>query len=149
MNKEKLREDLKTSMKKRDNMRMEVIRGILTAFTNELVAKGLRPDEEISAEDADKVLLRLAKQRKDSIEQFEKGGRPELAEKEKQELTILEEYLPEQMSDEEIQKVAEKKKAELGITEPAKKGMLMGAIMKELGSKADGSKVKKAVDELF
>lgn len=128
---------------------MEVIRGILTAFTNELVAKGLRPDEEISAEDADKVLLRLAKQRKDSIEQFEKGGRPELAEKEKQELTILEEYLPEQMSDEEIQKVAEKKKAELGITEPAKKGMLMGAIMKELGSKADGSKVKKAVDELF
>jgi uncharacterized protein YqeY len=149
MNKEQIRKDLTKSMKAKDALRTEVIRAILTAFTNQLVAQGERPDEEISEESADKVLFQLAKQRKDAIEQYKNGGRKELAEKEEKELEIIKEYLPEQMSKSEVKKAVKAKKEALGIEDPAKKGILLGAIMKELGSKADGAMVKEAVDQSF
>src|SRR4051812_22055906 len=91
------------AMRAKDATRLSVIRGLMSAFTNELVAKGKKPDEALSDDDALAVISRAVKQRKDSIEQFKKGGRPELAESEKEELAILEKYLPAQMSAEEIE----------------------------------------------
>ena len=133
----------------RDAVRLSVLRGVLTAFTNELVAKGKKPQDTLADEDCVNIIRRLSKQRKDSIEQFEKGGRADLAESEKTELAILEEYLPKMMSKEEIKKVVEAKKAELGISDKTKIGMFTGAIMKELKGKADGADVKEIIDSLF
>jgi len=95
------------------------------------------------------VVKRGVKQRKDSIEQFRKGGREDLATNEEAELKILEAFLPASLGREEIKKVAEKKKAELNVTEKAKAGVLVGAVMKELKGKADGADVKTVVDSLF
>lgn len=148
-----LQNDIKTktveAMKAKDVVRVTVLRGLSAAFVNELVAKKRKPDEELNDEDAMAVVSKEARKRKDSIEQFEKGGRNDLAETEKAELTILETFLPEQMSEVEIMDFVKKKQAELGATDPAKKGQFMGAIMKDLKGKADGQLVKKAIDSLF
>ncbi len=90
------------AMKAKDTVKVTTLRGVMAAFTNELVAKGQKPQEEIKDEDAIVVIKRLVKQRKDSIEQFEKGGRPELAAAERAELAILETYLPATMPKDEI-----------------------------------------------
>lgn len=137
------------AMKAKDESRVLVMRGISTAFTNELVATKRTPQDMLTDEEALAVITRLSKQRKESIKQFIDGGRPELAESEEKELVILTEFLPEMMPFEEVQKLAEAKKAELGITDASKKGMLVGALMKDLKGKADGADVKNAVDQLF
>jgi len=136
-------------MVEKDTVRLEVLRGLLNAFTNELVVQKKKPIEILPDEDALKVIKKQAKQRKDSIEQFEKGERDDLAQKEKAELSILEEYLPEEMGEDEIKKIALAKKQELGIEDKQKAGILMGAIMKELKGKADGEVVKRVIDSLF
>lgn len=142
---QKIRSDMTAAMKARDPLRVDTLRGALAAFTNELVAKGRKPTEELADNDAVTVLKRLAKQRKDSAEQFEKGGRAELAEKESKELKIIEEYLPQMASREEIQKVVEAKKTELGVTDASGAGKLTGAVMKEFAGRADGNDVKAVV----
>jgi uncharacterized protein YqeY len=144
---EKLKEEMKSALRGRETVRLSVLRGILSAFTNELVAKKRKPDEEIEDELALEVISRQAKQRKDSIEQFRKGGRVDLAEEEEAELKIIEEYLPKQMSEEEVKKIALKKKEEMG--DKVEMGKLMGALMQELKGKADGGVVKKVVDEIL
>lgn len=146
---ETIKENIKTAMKAKDEVRLSVMRGLSTAFTNELVATKRPPTEMLTDEEAIAVITRVAKQRKESIAQFNAGGRPELAEAEEKELAILQEFLPTMMSVGEIQKLAEAKKAEMGITDPSKKGMLVGALMKDLKGKADGGDVKNVVDELF
>jgi len=137
------------AMKARDSLRVDTLRGALSAFTNELVAKGRKPTEELADNDAVTVLRRLAKQRKEATEVYEKGGRKELAEKESKELKIIEEYLPQMAGREEIQKVAEAKKAELGVTDASGAGKLTGAIMKEFAGRADGNDVKEIVFSLL
>jgi len=144
-----IREDLKNAMRAKDDVRVQTLRGALAAFTNELVAKGKKPTDEVDDDMALAVMKRLGKQRKDSIEQFTKGNRPELAEKEAQELKIIEAYLPQMASREEIEKVAEAKKAEMGITDAAGAGKLMGAVIKALGGNADGAVVKDVVAKLL
>lgn len=148
-----LQTDLKTQLKEammaKDAVRLTVIRGIMSAITNELVATGKTPQSEMDDEGVLSLIRRGVKQRKDSIEQFTAGGRPELAESEQAELSILEAYLPQMMSRDEILPLAEAKKAELGITDKAKLGMLTGALMKDLKGKADGGDVKVVVESLF
>ena len=144
-----IKNEIKEAMLKKERVRLEVLRGLQAAFTNELVATKRKPDEELSDDEALQVIGRLAKQRKDSIEQFSKGGREDLVKTEEEELKVLEGYLPEMMSKEEIEKIAKAKKEELGITDKSKAGMLMGALMKELKGKADGGDVKEVVDSLF
>jgi len=144
-----IKEEIKEAMKAKEATRLSVLRGLVTAFTNELVAQKRIPGEELSDEDALAVIKRSAKQRKDSIEQFTKGGRPELAQAEEAELKVLEGYLPKMMSKEEILKIAETKKEELSINDKSKMGMLVGAVMKELAGRADGSDVKDVVNELL
>jgi uncharacterized protein YqeY len=144
-----IKEQMKEAMKAKDSVRLTVLRGALSSFTNELVAKGKTPQDELGDEDTLAVIKRLAKQRKDSIDQFEKGGRQDLADAEKAELEILEAYLPEMMGQDAIRPLAEAKKAEMGIDDSSKRGMLMGALMKDLAGKADGGDVKTVVDSLF
>jgi uncharacterized protein YqeY len=148
-----IQEDIKAKIKEamlaRDSVRLEVYRGMKAAFTNELIAKGRKPQEELGDEEAMAVITRMSKQRKDSIEQYTAGGRPDLADEEKAQLAIIETFLPELMSREEVDKIVLAKQAELGITDPAKKGMLMAGVMKDLKGKADGMVVKEAVDALF
>ena len=126
-----IREDMETAMRARDDLRVQTLRGALAAFTNELVAKSMKPTDEVTDAMAAAVLKRLAKQRKDSAEQFAKGGRQELADKESAELEIIESYLPRGVSLEEIEKVAKAKMAELGVSDAAGLGKLTGAVMKE------------------
>jgi uncharacterized protein YqeY len=146
---EQITGELKTAMKEKDTVKLTVLRGLKSAFTNELVASGKTPQDEVSDELAMSAIKKASKQRKDAIEQFEKGGRPELAEDEKKELKIIESYLPEMMSEEAVKEVVLKKKEELGISDKSGMGQLMGAVIKETGGQADGAVVKKFVDEVL
>jgi len=136
-------------MKAKEAVRLRVVRGLLTAFMNELVATGRTPQDLLTDDEVMAVIKRAAKQRKESITQYEAAARPELAAPEKEELVVLENYLPQMMSIEEITPVVVAKKAELGIDDKSKMGMLVGAVMKELGGKADGGDVKTAVEAQF
>lgn len=149
MTQSELKEQLKDAMRAKDATRLAVIRGLMSAITNESVAKGKGPDGVLTEEEMLTVIMRAAKQRKDSIEQFEKGGRPELAENEKAELAILQTMLPAQMSREEIETAAKAKAAEMGVTEKSGANQFMGALMKDLKGKADGTLVKEIVDSMF
>lgn len=129
----------------KESIKVEVLRSLVAAFVNELVAKRRKPNEELSDEDALSVIRRQAKQRKESIEQFRMAGREDLAKSEETELGYLETYLPQMMSREDIRAVVEKKKQELGITDKSGMGKLMGSVMQELKGKADGNDVKEVV----
>ncbi len=144
-----IRSHMTAAMKARDALRVETLRGALAAFTNELVAKGRKPTEELSDDEAITVLKRLGKQRKEAAEQYEKGGRTELASKELGELKIIEEFLPQMASREEIEKVAKAKIAELGVTDASGIGKLTGAIMKEMAGRANGNDVKEVIATLL
>lgn len=137
------------AMKEKDSVRVNVLRGLISAFTNELVNKKLRPDEPLADQDATTVILKAIKQRKDSIEQFKNGGRDDLVESEIAELKIIEEYAPKLMTREEVEKVAKEIKARVGIDDKSKIGTLVGAVMKELKGRADGADVKAVVESLF
>jgi len=136
-------------MKAKDEVRLRTVRSMMTAFTNELVASGKKPQDELDDAGALSVIKRLAKQRKESIVQFEAAGRNELAEPEKLELVVLEGYLPQMMSQEEIEPIAKAKLAEMGITDKSKMGVAIGVVMKELAGKADGGDVKVVVERLL
>lgn len=146
---QQIREDMKNAMRAKEQISVDTLRGVIAACTNELVAKGKKPTDEVTDADALTVLKRLTKQRKDAAEQFEKGGRPELAEKERVELKLLEAYLPQMASREDIERVAKAKMAELGVTDKAGIGKLTGAVMKELGGNADGNDVKEVLASLI
>jgi uncharacterized protein len=146
---EQIKNKIKEAMMAKDQVALDTYRGMLSAFTNELVAKNRKPNEILGYDDAIVVVARLAKQRKDSIEQFKKGNRDDLVKEESAQLVILETYLPKLMEKEEVEKVVKNKKEELGIIDTTKKGMLMSAVMKELKGKADGMMVKEVVDASF
>ena len=146
---QQIRDSLKEALKAKEEVRLRTIRSMITAFTNEAVATGGTPQTMLNDDQVLAVIKRLAKQRKESIVQYEAASRPELAVPEKDELVVLESYLPQMMSQDEIRPIAEAKKAELGIEDKSKMGQLMGAIIKELAGKADGGDVKVVVESLF
>ena len=143
-------------MKAHDTVRLSVLRGLVANCTNELVSLKRMPQDELSDEEVLNVIRRGVKQRKDSIEQFSKGGRLDLVESEKAELVILETYLPQMMSEEEVLSFAKVKMTEMGLDKisstsspQAKIGMFMGTLMKELKGRADGDVVKRVVESLL
>lgn len=140
---------LKESMKAKDEVRLRTVRGMLTAFTNELVATGKKPQDELDDAGVLAVIKRLAKQRKESIVQFEAAGRQDLADPEKAELVVLDSYLPQMMTQEEIEPIAKAKLSEMGATDKSKIGIAIGALMKEFAGKADGGDVKAVVEKLL
>lgn len=144
-----IRGELKEAMKAKDEVRLRTVRSMLTAFTNEAVATGKTPQDELDDAGVLSVIKRLSKQRKESIVQFEAANRPELAEPEKAELAILESYLPTLMSQEEIEPLVKEKLAEMGEVDKSKMGVVIGMMMKELAGKADGGDVKTVVEKLL
>jgi len=144
-----IKDELKTAMKAHDAVKLRTVRSMLTAFTNELVATGSTPQALLTDEGVLSVIKRLAKQRKESIVQFDAAGRTDLSDPEKEELAVLESYLPKVMSREEIRPFAEKKIAEMGDVDKSKMGQLIGGLIKELAGKADGGDVKAVVEELL
>jgi len=149
MTHQELKEGIKDAMRAKDAVRLSVLRGLSAAATNEAVAKGKGPDTLLTDDELMTVIMRAAKQRKDSIEQFTKGGRPELAAGEQAELVIIESLLPAQMSREEIEAAVKAKAAELGVADKTGANKLMGVLMKDLKGKADGNVVKEVVSTLF
>lgn len=149
MTHQELKDGIKDAMRAKDAVRLAVLRGLSAAATNEAVAKGKGPDAMLTDDELLSIIMRASKQRKDSIEQFIAGGRPELAEGEKAELTIIETMLPAQMSREEIVLAAKAKATEMGVVDKTGANKLMGMLMKDLKGKADGTIVKEVVDSLF
>ena len=137
------------AMKARDATRVTTLRGIMSAFTNELVAKGKKPTEQLEDADAIAVLKRLGKQRKDSIEQYTAGNRPELAEQEKIELAIIEEYLPQMASRAQIDEAIKKHADGVNPEDKSARGQLIGAVMNDFGGLADGKEVAEAIGDFF
>ena len=146
---EDIQSELKDAMRAKEEVRLRTIRSMLTAFTNELVASDKTPQDVLGDDGALAVIKRLAKQRKESITQFEQGGRDDLAATEKEELEVLEAYLPQMMSQDEIEPIAKAKIEELGVTDKSGMGKLIGALMKDLAGKADGGDVKAVVEKLL
>jgi uncharacterized protein YqeY len=142
----KILEDIKEAMKSKDSEKSGFLRTLISSFNNEAINlkkkdDGLTKDEQL------KVLKREAKKHKDSIKQFESAGRNDLAETEKKELEILQTYLPEEMSEEEIKKNVEEVLAEMGEVAPSQFGQIMSKVMEKTGGQADGSLVSKIVKE--
>ncbi len=142
--KEKISEDLKVAMKSGDKNRLETLRTMRAALMEREIEKRgtgqpLSPDDEIA------VLTSAAKKRKESMEQFEKGGRPELVAQEASELAIIQEYLPKQLSQLEIEQIIDAIIAEIGAGSAQDFGKVMPQVMKQLKGKADGKVVQDAV----
>lgn len=146
---ENLKMEIPDALRAHDEVKLRTLRSLVTAMVNEVVAKKRKPDEFLTDDEALTVLKRAASQRKDSIEQFEAAGRHELAAPEKEELTLIETYLPTLMSREAVENFVKAKLSELGVTAKAEAGKATGLIMKELKGQADGGLVKEVVDSLL
>lgn len=143
--KNRITEDIKNAMKAKDKVRLETVRSIKKVILEEEVnARAAGKDSLTEAQEMD-ILSRVAKQRRDSIEQYTQAGRQELADREAAELAVIEEYLPKQLSDEEIAKVIDEIIAEVGASSPKDMGKVMGPAMQQLKGKADGKKVQEVV----
>ncbi len=136
---------MKTAMKSKDKLRLSVIRMVKAKIKNAQIEKrDVLNDDEVL-----KVIARDVKQHKESITAFTDGGRTELAEKEEAELEILMEYMPQQMSRDEVVAIINQAIAETGATGPQDKGKVMGKIMAQVSGKADGKEVNTIVMELL
>jgi len=143
--KERLKEDMKAALKAKDKEKLSVIRMLHSLIKNaEIDKRGELTDEEIIS-----LLMKYAKQRRESIELYEKGGRQDLVEKERRELQIVESYLPKQMSEEEIRELVAKVIEEVGASSPKDIGKVMQAVMPKVKGRADGSLVNRIVRELL
>jgi uncharacterized protein YqeY len=134
-------QDLTTSMKEGQAVRTGTLRLIKNALKNEQIKLG----HELTEAEVLKVLQREAKQRRDSITQYQAGNRADLADAEQQELAIIEAYLPDQMGETELAKLVETVISELGATGPAQMGAVIGAVMQRAGGRADGGAVATQV----
>lgn len=151
---EQIKANIKAAMMAKEAERLSVMRGVSAALTTEMIseqrmATGKAVTEPLTDEECVKVIKKLVKQRKDSIEQFVAGGREDLASDEKAELAILETLLPAQMTKEEIIDAVKKVIETLGEIDMSKKGMVTGQIIKAIGNNADGAVVKAVIDELL
>ncbi|SDD19089.1 hypothetical protein SAMN05421663_107204 [Terribacillus halophilus] len=141
---ERLNQDMKTAMKARDKETLGVIRMVKAALQNEAIRTGndtLSEDEELT------VLSREVKQRKDSLQEFQEAGRDDLVQKLEAELQVLKDYLPEQLSEEELEDIIKQTIAEVGATSKKDMGSVMSAVMPKVKGKTDGSLVNKIVNK--
>ncbi len=142
--KDTINNDIKSAMLKKETLRLETLRMVKAKLLEKEVEKRVTP-EGMTDEDEMQVLLSSAKMRKESIEEFDKAGRKDLADKERSELEIIQEYLPKQISREDIVKLVDELAAKLGVQGQKDFGKLMGAAMKDLRGKADGKIVQEIV----
>lgn len=142
--KEHIAEDLKAAMKAGDKTRLETLRTIRAALLEKEIDKR-GSGSEMSTDDELSVLQSSAKKRRESIEQFERGGRTDLADQEKRELAIIQEYLPKQLSESAVAAVIDHVVQEIGAQSPADFGRVMPSVMKQLKGKADGKLIQEMV----
>ncbi|WP_424685523.1 GatB/YqeY domain-containing protein [Enterococcus sp.] len=140
-----LNDDMKTAMRAKDKERLAVIRMLKASIQNEEIKVGhvLNDDEELT------ILSREMKQRRDSLAEFENVGRDDLSEKVKVEIAIVEEYLPAQLSDDEIREIVKQAIAKTGAASVKEFGKVMGVVMPQVKGKADGNQVNAIVKELL
>ncbi|MEK7092750.1 MAG: GatB/YqeY domain-containing protein [Patescibacteria group bacterium] len=146
MTKQQLRDEMTKSMLAKDALKTSVLRMLVSALNYYEIQKG-GAGYEASDEDVLAVIQKEVKQRHDSIEQFNNAGRKELAEKEQKELTILQAYLPAQMSEDEVKKLVLEAIVTTGATTVSDMGKVMGALMPKIKGKADGNLVSRLVKE--
>ncbi len=144
--KELVLEQIKTAMKSKDQFRVDTLRFLQSAIKNREI--DLRPNA-ITEDDVLGVIKKLAKQRKESIEQYQNGGRPELAQKEANELKILEEFLPKSLGQEETLEIIKQVIAELGATQIKQMGQVMKLVMEKTQGAADNRFVSETIKSLL
>ena len=144
--KAQLDNDLKAALLGGDRFRADVLRGLKAVILNEEVAKGKR-DEGLDDATIEQLIAREVKKRLDSAQQYEAAGRPELVEAEKAESAVLEAYLPEQLSEADIQTAINEVIATLGVSGPQAMGQVIGAVKAKLGNAADGATVARLVKD--
>jgi len=142
----KIDNDMKEAMKAGNKHKLETLRSVRAAII-EFSKSGL--NREMNNEDELKILNNLAKKRRDAIDMYSQAGRADLSDKEAEELKIIQEYLPEQLSDDEIKQIITQVINQTGATSPKDMGKVMGASMKKLSGKADGNKVQLIVKEIL
>ena len=144
--KEQISDEMKAALLGGNRFVGETLRNLKAAILNEEVAQGKR-DEGLSDADIEKVIAREAKKRVESAKVYRDNNRPELAEPEEQELVILQQYLPKQMTEDELRAVVKEKITELGATNPAMMGQIIGAVKQAAGNAADGAVVAQIVKQ--
>ncbi|PIO48964.1 MAG: glutamyl-tRNA amidotransferase [[Chlorobium] sp. 445] len=147
--KERINEDLKAAMKAGDKIRLEAVRAIKKDIIEKETAEKRAQRGDLTPEEELEVLTAMVKRRRDSIEQFKQAGRHDLADEEIKQLAVIEQYLPAQLSEAEVKDVVQKIISQVGATSAKDIGKVMGAAMKELKGKADGSMVQKIAKELL
>ncbi|WP_099221184.1 GatB/YqeY domain-containing protein [Listeria costaricensis] len=140
---DKLNEDMKQAMRNKEKDKLTVIRMLKAALQNEAINQG----GELSSDDEITVLAREMKQRRDSLSEFEKAGREDLAEKVRAEIAIVEDYSPKQLSADELEQIVKTTIEEVGATTKADFGKVMGAIMPKVKGRADGNAVNQFVKQ--
>lgn len=142
---DQLMQDMKSAMREKDKMKLSTIRMVRASIKKaEIDHKATLNDDEVMG-----VIMREIKQRKDAINEYTKAGREDLAEKEQLELSILEVYLPEQLSEAELQEIVQKTISQLGATSKKEMGKVMGAVLSQVKGKADGKAVNQMVQQLL
>lgn len=144
---DKVSEDIKKAMLAREKVRLEALRGAKKEFLEAKTAKGA--NGELTDENAVKILVKMVKQRKESAKIYEDNNRPELAENELAEAAVLEEYLPKQLSAEELDAELRAIIAETGASGPKEMGKVMGVASKRLAGRAEGKAISEAVKRLL
>jgi uncharacterized protein len=140
---DRLTVDMKEAMKNKEKQRLSVIRMVKSALQNEAI----KLKKELTEDEALTVLNRELKQRKDSLHEFEKANREDLAEKVREEVVILKAYMPEQLSEEEVTNIVKETIQEVGASSKADMGKVMGALMPKVKGKTDGSVVNRLVQQ--
>lgn len=144
---EKVSEDIKAAMLARDKMRLEALRGIKKEFLEAKTAKG--SDGELSDETAVRILSKMVKQRRESAQIYNEQNRLDLAQEELAQAAVIEEYLPKQLSDEELAAALKEIIGRVGATSQKEMGKVMGVATKELAGKAEGKAISAKVRELL
>lgn len=145
--KELLASDIKKAMKSQDQDRLKVLRSLKSKLMEKEISERKEGEAELTDEQSVGVLMKAAKQRKESIEQFREGGRDDLANIEEAELEIIEQYLPKMMEEEEVRRIVKEKIRSVGASGMQDMGKVMGPIMGQLKGKAEGAMVSKIVKE--
>ena len=141
--KERISQDIKKAMKEKAVLRLSTLRMALAEFQKKEKEKG----EPVKEDSGIQIFQTMVRKRKDSVEQYRKAGREELAQKEEQEILILKEYLPEPLTEEQVRDLAIKTISELGVKGPKEMGKVMGSLTKQLSGKADGGTISRIVKE--
>jgi len=146
---DKIKEELNLAIKSKDETVRSTLRMLLASIQGKEKEKQYKEKRGLTQEEIIDIISSEAKKRKDSINEFEKGGRQDLVDKEKAELEVLQKYLPEQMSEEEIKKLVEETIREVSAETMQDFGKIMGPLMPKLKGKADGNLVSRIVKELL